>query len=336
MTEATRRNSERLRADQLREILIPAGGQAAYLDGNALVFRDAVGNFNVIDYGADPTGVEDSTNAIQAAIDDAAAAITINSSVFLTNWQSTYHGGQVRVPRGTYKISSNLTGYDRVGFKGDGPFASTIFASEGFNASMMVNWNTGANVFDVLIEGMTFHAANRSGITRILRCNAFQEGCEINHCALTGYQSGAVGVLAEDSLGNSAGWAIRNTKFFGFSSTKAGIEVNTNVANAHIMTLDTITVDPTSGTQGLLIDGGILNGRSLHIEGSADGVVLATDADAFITAASATSGVTNVIKLPAAYTGSLRAFIVDPNGGTNALMNNTTPTAGFAAELSVN
>lgn len=56
---------------------------------------------NVILYGADNTGIEDSTQAIQNAINDAAG------------------GGVVYFPKGTYKITSTLTMQHRVSLLGD-------------------------------------------------------------------------------------------------------------------------------------------------------------------------------------------------------------------------
>lgn len=58
--------------------------------GTALT-AESTGVFSVLDYGADPTGVADSTAAIQAAID--AAAVT---------------GGTVHLPAGDYKITAAL------------------------------------------------------------------------------------------------------------------------------------------------------------------------------------------------------------------------------------
>jgi hypothetical protein len=73
---------------------------------------------NVLDYGADPTGVADSTSAIQSAIDDTRL-------------------GTVYFPPGTYKVTDTITigtdgtttAVNLVGSQPDGPMASFIWAS---------------------------------------------------------------------------------------------------------------------------------------------------------------------------------------------------------------
>jgi len=66
---------------------------------------------NVLDYGADPTGVADSTSAIQAAIDAAST---------------------VYIPAGTYIISSSLTLHGNLTIQGESKNATIIKASPGF------------------------------------------------------------------------------------------------------------------------------------------------------------------------------------------------------------
>ena len=61
---------------------------------------------NIWDYGADPTGVADSTSAIQAAIDSGAKTI--------------------RVPAGTYKTTNELRIYQRFGITMAGEYGSII------------------------------------------------------------------------------------------------------------------------------------------------------------------------------------------------------------------
>ena len=60
-------------------------------------------DYNVVDYGADPNGVNDSTSAIQRAIDDC--------------YQTG--GGTVWLPADTYKVSSTLYVRAFVTLRGD-------------------------------------------------------------------------------------------------------------------------------------------------------------------------------------------------------------------------
>lgn len=72
--------------------------------------------FNVLYYGADPTGVNDSTAAFQAAINDATANAGSDAL------------GPVYVPAGKYKISGTLTVENVIGFRiyGDGKWLTFI------------------------------------------------------------------------------------------------------------------------------------------------------------------------------------------------------------------
>lgn len=69
---------------------------------------------NVLDYGADPTGVADSTAAIQAAIDAAAT---------------------VYIPVGTYLISSSLKLHSNITIQGESKNATIIKASPSFTTN---------------------------------------------------------------------------------------------------------------------------------------------------------------------------------------------------------
>lgn len=59
--------------------------------------------FNVLDHGADPTGVNDSTASIQATIE---AALTANGMTLINGFA---RGGHIYIPGGTYKITSALS-----------------------------------------------------------------------------------------------------------------------------------------------------------------------------------------------------------------------------------
>lgn len=106
---------------------------------------------NVLDYGADPTGVADSAAAIQAAIDYAV----------YTSKQAVY------VPAGRYKISTTLqlaygTDFRQVMFYGDGKpyygesnFAGTTIFGTFSNAPLLaVNGGRGTTIRDMSLLGL--------------------------------------------------------------------------------------------------------------------------------------------------------------------------------------
>lgn len=114
----------------------------------ALPFNSGI--LNVIAYGADPTGVADSTSAINAAIAVANAGT----------------GYTVYFPKGTYKITAALTTIDadaKVTVAGDGQHASTITTTHA-TANVLTFGNGGAAaMFYVRDIGITSSATRTAG-----------------------------------------------------------------------------------------------------------------------------------------------------------------------------
>jgi hypothetical protein len=97
---------------------------------------------NILDFGADPTSVADSTAAIQAAINSVAAS-----------------GGQVYFPSGTYKITSTITISTKgVHLIGDGQNATFInFIPTAIDICFL--WDEGdAVIYQGSIKQMTFYS----------------------------------------------------------------------------------------------------------------------------------------------------------------------------------
>jgi hypothetical protein len=100
------------------------------------------GIYNVLDYGADPSGVSDSTSAINSAI----AAMSQN-------------GGTLYFPAGTYLISSQIT-LKSGRYLGDGPYSTFIKTASTTAGIFTDGGNSG-----VTIDGFAFtaNAQNTSG-----------------------------------------------------------------------------------------------------------------------------------------------------------------------------
>lgn len=96
--------------------------------------------FNVLDYGADPTGVSNSATAIQAAI--TAAAVS---------------GGAVYLPSGAYLMSAGVTVPSNVSIYGDG-LTSELRRNTNVAAFDFITIQDGAahiGLYDFLIDGVT-------------------------------------------------------------------------------------------------------------------------------------------------------------------------------------
>ena len=100
---------------------------------------------SVTDFGADPTGVTDSTTAIQAAINSVTT-------------------GRIYLPAGTYKTTTTISLKNGVSIYGDGSGITTISNA---TANPIITVNTGANIRFCKINGMTLYGGgtNTYGIT---------------------------------------------------------------------------------------------------------------------------------------------------------------------------
>lgn len=107
-----------------------------------------LGEVNVKDFGADPTGVSDSAAAIQAAV---------NAS------------NRVYIPTGTYLITESIILNSNTHIYGDGIEASIIKEggnSDDFTVSLFINtnWNSSTGNENINIHDLSFHGKNSTPI----------------------------------------------------------------------------------------------------------------------------------------------------------------------------
>lgn len=106
---------------------------------------------NVLDYGADPSGVSDSTAAINAA---SAAAHALTAGTVVDPYATKTLGGcVVFFPAGKYTVSGKLTIYENCGFKGAGNRSSVIYSS--YDGNIIENAPSATyDAFGMLIEDL--------------------------------------------------------------------------------------------------------------------------------------------------------------------------------------
>lgn len=107
-----------------------------------------LGEVNVKDFGADPTGVSDSAAAIQAAVDAS---------------------NRVYIPGGTYLITESIILDDNTHIYGDGIEASIIKEggnSDDFTTSLFINsnYNSSTGNGNITVERLSFHGKNSTPI----------------------------------------------------------------------------------------------------------------------------------------------------------------------------
>lgn len=184
---------------------------------------------SVIDFGADPTGVLDSTAAVQSAVN-----------------ASGNGSGVIYFPQGVYVISSVTVN------------ASVIFQGAGPTASVIKPKNPTSNVFDVLTSDVIFQdLAWNFGPTQTggayINLDSGSSLCTVDNCYMLGWFNGL-------QLNGGGTYTIRDTVFTNGVATN-GTAINVIGAVGGLLTLDNVVVTNPSGVgqqpfAGLYFNGG--------------------------------------------------------------------------------
>ena len=194
---------------------------------------------NVLDYGADPTGVADSTTAINAA-SAAAHALTAGTVVDPYNTK-TLGGCVVFFPAGKYTVSDKLTIYENCGFRGAGNRSSVIYSS--YNGNIIENASSATyDSFGMLIEdigiigdrtktaqvGIGLLRAWEMSIKNVLVMNCGSHGILMSQCIL----NTLIGITSQRNVG--AGIKITGGVTSWTDSTPTNLPSNANdIFNGH-------------------------------------------------------------------------------------------------------
>lgn len=290
---------------------------------------------NVLNYGADKTGLTDSTAAIQAAIDAVGTATAIDASAPAYTWITELEGGTVYFPRGIYRIDSKLTLPDRVSLIGETYSGCMIVAGSSYTDTSMIDAGGTSAIFDSRIRHLRIHANNKASIVKVINIDSWQEQCGLDYVSIDGFQSTAVGVYVADTSAGAAGWGINHCNFGGFSGNKAAIEVAATVPNAFQMQINQTTINSSGvATSGILFGNGRLHAQDLHIESATHGINM-LDGTGLLMNITGSGSVVNLVTLDAGYASRMRAFMLDANGASGNTWNDLTATnldyTGFKA-----
>lgn len=130
------------------DVKVYAGGRALYNDSNANAYT--VYESNILEFGADPYGNSDSTNAVVQAMTTVHGLDPTNCEV------ATASGGVVFVPSGLYKISNQIQVSCNAGLVGElkeGSSDGSVFLITSPQAQIFMNKNSG-------IENLAFYIPN--------------------------------------------------------------------------------------------------------------------------------------------------------------------------------
>lgn len=215
-------------------------GHSVVVSGPTTTISVSNGLFNIVDYGADPTGSSDSAAAINAAI--AAATVSVAS------------GGTVYIPAGQFKVLSTITVNKPVNIRGEGCAKRDVPVGSPLPGVSQLNW-AGASS-GTMIKIVPGSSTNCGGMIW-------------ENFALYGGSGSIAGILLQvQSCANSS---FRNLSFVNASAV--GLDLNPGAAGGADGTADVlgnhwgpIYVNVTNSSTGV----------GVRMAGSADG---ANDAD---------------------------------------------------------
>jgi hypothetical protein len=215
--------------------------------------------FNVLDYGADPTGVADSAAAIQTAITAAQTA-----------------GGSVYLPTGAYKVNTTISITEPIGFFGEANLIDNIgdrggaYLIKGADAiAIEITNSAGCTLQDFAVvgsgsdttQGIKLTQCGRSKLERISVVECGSHGIEFNDGNLTSFRD--IYVLGNGGDGlfvNGAATPDTNACVFQNIDARGNTGVGVNFANAWNVFGQGITAQQNTGA-GVRLD----NCRQSHI-----------------------------------------------------------------------
>lgn len=290
--------------------------------------------FNVLDYGADPTGVADSAAAIQAAINAAAVAVAGST------------GAVVYFPTGTYLISETITLPNRVGLQGANGRGTTIKPHSSFADQYMFHASNGtSSMFGSWIHDMFIDARGKN-MTAVVYSQAWQETCGMDRVLIYFDGTTTFGFLYTDGYGGAALLRLTDMEIFADSTAaiSRGIQVSQiSLVGAFVLMLENSTI---AGSAGNKLDLGVnmvndsLLIQGCHFEDIGDSCVQMLGAGHLSadTLTGSSTYVNNMIAFGSGFTGFANLRNINPNGAVgqvvldNVTARNIPASEGFLPE----
>lgn len=273
--------------------------------------------FNVLDYGADPTGVSDSAAAIQAAITAASASVAGST------------GAVVYLPTGTYLIGTTITLPNRVGLQGANGRGTTIKPHSSFASQYMFHASNGtSSMFGSWLRDMWIDARGKN-MTAVVWSQAWQETCGMDRVLIQFDGTTQIGFLYTDGYGGAALLRLRDIEIFANSTyaTVRGIKINqVSLVGAFVLMIENSTLagDATNKMDiGIDMINDTLIATGIHGENIDGSIVLMGGAGSLSadTITGSSVAVTDLVALGNGFTGKMNLRNMIPNGATGYIVN---------------
>lgn len=278
--------------------------------------------FNVLDYGADNTGVADSAAAIQAAI--TAASQAVGGAI----------GAVVYFPTGTYLIGQTIELPNRVGLQGANGRGVEIKPHSSFADSYMFHAVNGtSSMFGSWIRDMLIDARGKN-MTAVVWSQAWQETCGMQRVTIIFDGTTNYGFYYTDGFGGAAYLPLSDCEIFSDSTfaTAAGVRVDQiSLTGAFVLNWDSGTIAGTVTNPlpiGINMENDSLIAKTLHCEyvdsmATMKGVG-ALSADMWT---GSFNPVVDMATLAATFSGTVSLRNMLPNGASGNIVTDNTPTA---------
>ena len=194
---------------------------------------------DVTTYGADKTGVADSTAAIQAAIDAASVDNAAGQA-----------GQAVYLPFGLYLISSTLDVPNRVRIVGSAARGAVIKADAAFVGTHMIEFANGViAMFSTGLEYLSLDCNAVVGLSGVLH-NAPHENTDFKNITIGNFDT--YGIEIQNAYQGASHWLVTNSELFpNVGATGIYIDATDNFATTLIVSGLTINSNPDQSDIGI-------------------------------------------------------------------------------------
>jgi len=234
-----------------------------------------------------------------------------------------------------FAISTQLEIPNNVGLRGAGSQNSRrggLTALAPFSGDFMAYVSNdvptpNSSAFDNFLSGMNLNAKNIANLGAI-KNKTWQENSGPRNCVIQGFTT--YGIFYEGGGGGAATSIIYETEIFaGGSGATAGVEVSSGVSDGLIVLMIGGGISGDFSTAAFNLVKASLNCVQVHFEESTTGILLDGVGNSVLTSVSGGSGMTNLVRIAAGFTGSMDMFGCQRNGATYLLRDSRVAVPGL-------
>ena len=202
---------------------------------------------NVLSYGADRTGVYDSTSSIQAAITAAAATVTLGAGAETGTEGVNWGPSIVYLPAGTYQITSTLLIPNGVGLCGAGARSTNLRVHSDWGADTIFidceNGGVGVASYHQRFDHLGVTLSDNATIKTGIHTSAWQENAGLYDFIMRQVHEDCTGLLVDTGTGGSARLGrMEDITFFGDMTNESVAAMHFNSPTGLLVNIQNSTI----------------------------------------------------------------------------------------------